>query len=70
MKVLIFILALLKPIPEDQKTAIQYYNELQFRCVPKTLKDSTTKVVYKDSVYVMKYDMNDIPWVIKNPVAN
>ena len=70
MKILFFILTLLHPIKEEELTAIEYYKELQFRCVPKTLKDSTIKVIYKDSTYVMKHDMNGIPWVTEKATAN
>lgn len=71
MKILLLLLlSLLNPIPEDQAIAIEYYKELQFRCVPKTLKDSAIKVIYKDSTYVMKHDMNGIPWVTEKATAN
>lgn len=70
MKILLLLLSLLRPISEEQLTAIEYYKELQFRCVPKTLKDSTIKVIYKDSTYIMRHDMNDLPWVTEKATAN
>jgi hypothetical protein len=70
MKIIIIILSLFYYINDEQLTAIEYYNELQFKCVPNTLREIKDTVVYKDSVYIMQYDMNYIPWVIKKPVAN
>lgn len=65
MKILFFILTLLHPIKKEELTAIQYYKELHFKCIPITLQDSIKHVEYKDSIYIMQYDKNNLPWVIK-----
>ena len=65
MKILFFILALLHPIKEEEFIAIQYYKELHFSCIPNILQDSIKPVEYKDSIYIMQYDKNNLPWVIK-----
>lgn len=64
MKILFFILLLFSSIKDEELTAINYYNELHYNCVPNLLKDSTKIVEYKDSLYIMKYDYNNLPWVI------
>lgn len=70
MKILFFMLWLLKPISDDELTAIQYYKELQLKCVPNTLQDSTIKVQYKDSTYIISPDLNGILWVKEKAIAN
>ena len=65
MKILFFILSLLQPLQKEEIDAIHNYQELQFTCVPKNLKSEHKDINYLGNVYVLKYDMNNIPWVVE-----
>ena len=54
----------------EEKDAIKNYKQFGTTCVPQRLQNSTVKVEYKDSTYIMSPDLNGILWVKEKAIAN
>jgi hypothetical protein len=64
MKKLLIVLFPFLLMGTEMDTALDYYYELGYKCVPKTLSVDSVEYLRNDTVFVMKYDANNIPWVV------
>jgi len=61
MKKLLIIILPFFFVSAEIKTALEYYYELGDRCVPKTLQSDSFEYVQRDTTFIMKRDMNNLP---------
>ncbi len=61
MKKLLILLFPLLLIDCEIETALEYYYELQYVCVPKSLKDEKFEYVRNDTTFIMQRDLNNLP---------